>query len=292
MITKFLTDMMTKPGYAPLFDSPSNYGLAYKDVTFTTEDGITIAAWLINPGQSRVIIQSHFGVASCRAGLTLEGKPLHMRSVPYDIHFLKHIKALADAGYTVLAYDMRNHGESGQSAQKLICDGQEEYKDLQAAVKYVSSHPDYASASIGLLSMCMGSSATAWAHGGDNGLEHNKQIKAMVLLQPLYSGAFFDALKIPRFLTNRAAKRSVKLGGVDFRQSPVGQFKLFKAPTMVIQNTLDPMTRMDYVKDCFEALNVKKEMVWTTNEKNRFSGYKDLGEHPEKMIGWFDTYMK
>ncbi len=292
MISKFLADMATKSGNAPLFDNPKNYDLEYEDVHFTTEDGVGLSGWLINPGEDKVIIQNHFGIYCSRAGYTVEGKAFYMKAWPEDINFLKHIKVMADVGYTVLAYDLRNHGESGNGVKPRVCDGQEEYKDVMAAVKFISNHDDYKNAPIGLLSLCMGSSATVLNYGIEDGLENHPNIKAMVIIQPLYTGAWFENWNIPKFLINQSAKYSLKHGGIDFRKSPIDHFKHITVPTMIVQNENDPVTDMKFVKACYSELKVEKEMVWTSIDKNRLAGYADIAEHPEKMMEWFGKFVK
>lgn len=51
MIGTLLVDLVTKPGNAPLFDNPENYGLVYENVDFPAEDGVFIRGWLVNPDQ-------------------------------------------------------------------------------------------------------------------------------------------------------------------------------------------------------------------------------------------------
>ncbi|MDJ0748218.1 MAG: hypothetical protein QNJ11_01980 [Woeseiaceae bacterium] len=290
MIYKMLADLATKTR-APLFDNPSNWGLAYDDVEFKASDGVTLRGWLVNPGQKKVIIQSHFGLFSSRAGYTNEEKPRLMRAWPTDIPFLKHIKAFAEQGYTTLAYDLRNHGESEEGPSEYSCDGQAEYQDVQAAVRFVTSHPDYVDALIGMLDICMGSSAMALAHGVPDGLEHVDNIKAHAVIQPLYSGMWLRQMRIPEFMIRGAVKHSVKRGGVNFDIAPIDRVKLINKPTMLIQNKNDPIADMDYIRKYYDELQVEKEMVWTDVGKSRIDGYADLTEHPEKVIEWFGRYV-
>ncbi len=290
MIYGMLADMATKPR-APLFDSPVNWDLAYEDVAFSTADGVTLRGWLINPGQDKVIIQSHFGIFSCRSGYTNDGKPRMMRAWPSDIPFLRHIQAFARAGYTVLAYDLRNHGASDPGTSPYSWDGQAEYRDILAAVCFITSHPNYTDAPIGMLNICLSSSAATLAHGVEGGLETIGTIKAHVVVQPLYSGTWFRQMRIPGFMIRGAIRTSVRRGGPDFDKSPIDRVRLINKPTMVIQNRNDPMADMDYVNAYYDALDVEKEMVWTDVGKSRLAGYADLGEHPEKVIGWFDRFV-
>lgn len=291
MFNRMLADLATRTR-APLFDDPSSWGLSYEDVEFTTEDGVTLRGWLINPGQDKVVIQSHFGLFSCRAGYTNDEKPRLMRAWPTDIPFLRHIQKITEQGYTVLAYDLRNHGTSDTGPSQYACDGQVEYMDVQAAVRFITSHADYRDAPIGMLDICMSSTAMTLAHGVRDGLEHVNNIKAHVVIQPLYSGLWFRNMGLPMFLIRGAIRHSVRRGGPDFDKSPVDRVKLINKPTMVIQNKNDPISDKNYVEAYFDALVVEKEIVWTDVGKSRIAGYADLTEHPEKVIEWFGKHVK
>ncbi|MEC7291187.1 MAG: alpha/beta hydrolase [Pseudomonadota bacterium] len=290
MFSGMLANLATRTR-APLFDNPANWDLEYEDVEFETKDGLTIRGWLINPGQDKVIIQSHFGLFSCRAGYTNEGKPIGMKAWPTDIPFLKHIKRFAEEGYTTLAYDLRNCGTSDKNEIGYSADGQEEYMDVLAAVKFITSHPDYSEAPIGMLNICMGSSSMTLAHGIEDGLEGVDNIKAHVVVQPLNSGMWLEQMRIPGFMIRGAVNYSLKRGGVDFRIKSGERAHLINKPTMVIQNKNDPIADMDYVQYYFDELTVEKEMVWTEKEKSRIAGYADLTERPEKVIEWFGKYV-
>ena len=58
-----------------------------------------------------------------------------------DIPFLKQAKYLNDEGYTVLMYDMRNHGNSERT--DWITWGLKERKDIVGALNFISNHNDY-----------------------------------------------------------------------------------------------------------------------------------------------------
>ena len=198
---------------------------------------------------------------------------------------------MADQGYTVLAYDLRNHGDSATGPSPWSNDGQEEYKDVHAAVRFMVDHPDYRDAPIGMLNICMGSSSMTLAHGIPDGLERVENIKAHVVIQPLYSGAWFRQMGLPKFMIRRAVNISVKRGGPNFDLSPIDRVKLINKPTMVIQNRNDPVADMDYVNAYYDALQVEKEMVWTNLQKSRIAGYADIADHPAKIIEWFGRHI-
>ena len=71
MIGKAVSDMMIKPGKAPVFETPDKYGLEYEDVSFKTKDGVTLSGWIVKGNTDKVVtiivvIQSHFGVQCSR----------------------------------------------------------------------------------------------------------------------------------------------------------------------------------------------------------------------------------
>ena len=102
-----------------------------------------------------------------------------------DIHFLNQAKYLVDAGYSVLMYDFRNHGNSKESNSEWITWGKEERLDVLGAINYISNHPNYKDASIGLLSICMGAASSTFAYGMEKEMKSFSKVKAMIAVQPL-----------------------------------------------------------------------------------------------------------
>ena len=291
IISKFVANIVTKKGDSPLFDNPKNdFGLDYQDVTFKTEDGILLSGWLVNPGQGKVIIQTHFGVQGSRSGYTPKGKGL-MKAWNEDIRFLKHTKSLAEEGYTILMYDLRNHGNSAEGNSEWITGGVEEYKDVIASVNYITNHEDYKNAPIGLLSICMGCNSTTYAYGIKGGLQEFKNIKAMIAIQPLGLDDFLDGLGLPDFLIEKANKTSLSRGGVDFHESCLNNVKDIKVPTLLFQNAKDPYTNMDFINDYYDQLQVEKELFMPNLKNKRLSAYAYFGEQPEKMLEWFNKHV-
>lgn len=282
--------MMVKPGKSPVFESPEKYGLKYEDVTFKASDGITLSGWLIKGKTNKIIIQSHFGVQCSRCGFTQEGKGI-MKNVLWgsDIHFLDQAKYLVEAGYSVLMYDMRNHGNSEQNGW--VTWGLEERKDVIAALKFVSEHNDYQDANIGLLSICMGQGASTFAFGMED-IEQFKNLKTMISVQPLTYDYFVKAMGLPNFLIKAGNKynenkRNVVLNGDSF----LPYVKDISVPTLVIQNSNDPMTNMEMVQQYYDELKVEKKMLMVDLEKKRGAAYDWLGKNPASILDWFDKYL-
>ncbi len=290
MLTKYLTDMMTKGGQSPVFETPDQYGLKYEDVTFKAKDGVTLSGWLIKGGTDKVIVQSHFGVQCSRAGYTPEGKGM-VKLMKKNISFLRHAKHFVEQGYSVLMYDLRNHGNSATGTSEYIAWGCEEAKDVVAAVDYISSHYDYKNSSIGLLSICMGTSSTSFAYGLENGLQNYTNIRALISVQPLRYLDYMKAMGIPNFLTNRVNKFNMKRGGADLSDSFFKHVSNIKVPTLVVQNQNDPWTNLESVKEYYNLLGGEKELLMLGLDKNRAAAYDWLGTSPERLTVFFNKHM-
>ncbi len=292
MLANYVANMMIKPGKSPVFNNPKNFGLDYEDVTFKASDGVTLSGWLVKGGQDKIIIQSHFGVQCSRAGYTPKGQGM-IKMWKEDIEFLNQAKYLVNAGYSVLMYDLRNHGESGKGTCPWITWGPEEAKDVIAAVDYISNHPNYKSSQIGLLSICMGTSSTAFAYGVENGLQNYKNIKALVSVQPLTYAKFVKAMGVPNFLVKRANKPIQEKTGIDFSQNTfMPSVKKITVPTLLIQNKNDPWTNLDLINEYYNELRMEKEMLWLDLSNKRAAAYDWIGKNPDKILEWFGKHLR
>ncbi len=292
MVTNFLANSIVKGGVAPLFDNPKNYGLSYEDVSIIAADGVKLSGWLIKGGTDKIIVQSHFGVQSCRAGFTPEGKGM-VKLWNDEIPFLKHVKYLVDQGYSVLMYDFRNHGNSDTGACEWVTWGPEEAKDVMAAVDFVADHPDYANSQIGLLSICMGAASTTYAFGKEDGLKKYKNIRAMVAIQPMIYNDFIKALGLPGFISKRVDAENSRRTGIDLQHTSfIPNVKDIPVPTLLVQNAEDEYLNRTSIEQYYRELQVEKELLWLENiGKKRASGYDYLTKHPEKILYWFDKHM-
>lgn len=99
------------------------------------------------------------------------------------MNFLPEYRALHDAGYNVLAYDLRNHGLSGQGNGGIAGIGLTEYRDVIGSLRYAASRPDTKSMKKALLSVCLGADSTAVAWSKHP--EEFTEVQAMVMLQPV-----------------------------------------------------------------------------------------------------------
>ncbi|WP_421858641.1 alpha/beta hydrolase family protein [Oricola sp.] len=291
MFGNMVSNMMVKPYQSPLFDKPENWDLDYERVEFPATDGTTLRGWLINGGTDRVIVESHFGVQCNRGGWSPQGKG-PIRPWKEDIKFLRQAKHFADNGYSFLMYDFRGHGESDLGPKPWVSWGPEEAKDVLGAVDYISGRSEFANASIGLLSICMGSGATTYAYGLEDGMAKRDKVKALVAVQPLLYSCFVDALGMPGFLQRAGARVTKERLGFDLAEPNfVDHTPKINVPTLVIQNENDPWTQLPMVEGYYNGLTVEKELKMLDLEKSRFAAYDWVGTHPADVRAWFDKYL-
>ena len=189
-------------------------------------------------------------------------------------------------------YDLRSHGNSGSAKSPWITWGVEERKDVLAAVHFITNHKTYNKASIGLLSICMGSSSTTFAYGLEKELRTIPNVKALIAVQPLTYDYFVKAMGLPSFLVKAGNRynqthRGIQLSGDSF----LPYVKDISVPTLVIQNKNDPMTNLDMVQQYFDSLTSEKEMLWLNLEKKRGAAYDWIGKNPADIVGWFEKYL-
>ena len=291
MITNYLSNAIVKGGVSPVFDNPKDYGLEYEDVMFKAKDGVLLSGWLIKGSTNKIIIQSHYGVQASRSGYTPKGKGMG-KMWKNNISFLKHVKHLVEKGYSVLMYDFRNHGNSGEGTCPWVTWGPEEHKDVLAAVDYVSKHPDFKDAQIGLLSICMGAASSTYAFGKKDGLQNYDKVKAMVAIQPLRYPDFMKALGLDNFIGRGVTKKNNKRTGIDMNAvSFMPNVKDIAVPTLLVQNSNDEYLNKQSIEEFYAAMVVEKNMLWLDLEKKRAAGYDYLTKNPEKILYWFDKYM-
>ncbi len=140
---------LLEPPRTPLTQKPSDYGITiYRDVTLTSSDGITLRGWYIPSQNGAAVILAH-GYVDNRQFL------------------LPEAAFLTRAGYGVLLFDFRGHGDSGSATATL---GDHERRDLRAALDFVASQPDIDPDRIGGLGFSMGAAILAGVAAEDERL--------------------------------------------------------------------------------------------------------------------------
>jgi pimeloyl-ACP methyl ester carboxylesterase len=114
--------------------SPTSFGLGYRDVEFTTPDGVMLSGWYV-PSRNGAAVALLHGAGSTRSAV------------------LPHAAALARNGFGVLLFDARGHGRSGGRAMDAGWYGDE---DVSGAVSFLAAQADVDESRIGAVGLSMG----------------------------------------------------------------------------------------------------------------------------------------
>ena len=274
----------------PLVKTPKEYGLDYSDIAFKSTDGLTLKGWFIPHPSNKVIIMTH-PFPFNRHGFITKNQGFLTR-FSQDVDLLKTAQALHQAGYAVLMFDFRNHGESEKGMTGI---GLHEYKDVIGAVEYVKTHVK--PGMIGFVSFCMGANSTIVAMG--KAPEQLTDIACLVAVQPVSARVFIRSYVKKTFtplglvLIPLVDRMCQWRGGYSLKEmSPLQYCKGITAPTLYIQAKTDPWTELSDIQGFFDVTPQPKEFWMLEEEMRRFDAYNYVGEHPEKMIRFIDTYMK
>jgi pimeloyl-ACP methyl ester carboxylesterase len=291
VIPRMLANTFLYPNRQPLVKNPGDYGLAYEDVTITTDDGVALACWLMKGTGDDVIIIGHPATFT-RYGYSLESEGIAKSGYHRDVEFVPAAKHLVEAGYSVLMYDQRNHGESGASPGDGPHDPVEAYRDLIAAVKFVADHPDLAGKDIGLLSCCQSSVVSMIAMSKKPGFLQEAGVKALVAVQPISIEIFYKQYGLPDWLVTKI-KGVYSNKGLDIKdQDPVLYAPAIFVPTLFVQNVNDPWSDMEHSRAIYDAIPTEKEAIWLDEEEHhRFLAYNWFNDHPERLLDFLGQYL-
>ena len=298
MITHFLMSkvakMIAQVPRSPILRRPDEYGMEYQDVYFPAADGVNLEGWYIpaKAKSNKIVICNHFSPGN-RYGYAGHIKPWK-NAGGFEVNFLPKYKALHEAGYNVLAYDLRNHGFSAPAQNGGYNPGLFEYKDVIGSLNYVRSREDTKDMDIHLHSMCLGGNATLVAMRKQP--EAFADVKSMMLIQPISGEALVRRLTKNMWLGEKGYKvfeqKYREIWGYRIEDSsPIVDAAAVNIPTLVTQVKDDSFTFADDVQQVFDAITVEqKQLFWIEGTKQRFKGYTYYSENPEQMIDWYNKF--
>ena len=130
---------------SPVLHWPSEHGLDYEDITFPAHDGVPLEGWFIPaPASGKLIIANH-PMGFSRSGMPTQYEPWHADWAAsgngFEVDLVPDYKILHDAGYNVLAYDLRNHGLSSAANGGVSTHGITEWRDIAGSLAYARTRP-------------------------------------------------------------------------------------------------------------------------------------------------------
>jgi len=284
---------------SPIMHSPSEQDLDYEDVTFPALDGVALEGWFIPAeGSDKLIIANH------PMGFSRSGIPAHLepwRSIwtssgnAFEVNFIPDCKILHNAGYNILAYDLRNFGLSGAANGGIASSGIFESRDVLGSLRYVRDRRDTRDMTIGLFSRCLGCSSTFCAMTKDRHAFDG--VRCLVGPQPVTMRIIMTrrlALAgIPVDRIQDLEQRIVLRTSIGFGpRSPQEWARHVCIPTFLYQVHDDMLTEPSDVQAMFDNIPVDdKRLEWIRSTTARWDGYLEFQRRPEPMLEWFEKHM-
>ncbi|MEZ5834618.1 MAG: alpha/beta hydrolase [Geminicoccaceae bacterium] len=290
---------IVRPLRSVIFKTPGDYGMTgWEELVIPSDDGVPLEAWYIpaKGGESdRLVIFNH-ALPMCRAGF-----PGHLGEPwsGYDgveIDFVIQYKHLTDAGYNVLTYDIRNHGNSGAANGGLSGIGQWEWRDCVGVKNFVDNHPRLSKMTVGLYSQCMGGNSQY--HAIHRRPELFSNVRCMVSPMVVSMAAIYDAfseLQGVQQYQELIDLELLKMGAfVAAEMTPHLWAPSVAMPVLMVQVLEDAWTRNpEDGQKTFDLLGSSdKELFWIENTTRRFrDGYNHFGRHPETVLSFLEKHM-
>ncbi len=283
-----LTRLMLFGGRLPLERTPEGVGLPYEDVAFQATDGVKLRGWFI-PGEGEgagPAIAFVHGWPWNRVGNRAGKVPIADR----DVDFLVPARALHDAGFHVLLFDLRNHGESASAPP--VTYGVREARDFAGAVAYLRGRPDVDGGRIGALGCSMGANTILY------GVPSCQPVSAVLAVQPARLATFNrnfgrtefgpigPALVKPidlLYLVLRAPRPSRHDPAIPARD-------LGDTVVRYVQGTGDPWGTMADVEAMAAATPNALPVVRFPTEE-RYEGYRYIETALEDVVGFFREHV-
>lgn len=281
----------------PVPKTPRDYGMDFENITFDTSDGVNIKGWLIPGSLNKLVIMTHVG------GLTKYGSAVAYKNLTklYDkeVEFLRTAAHIHQAGYWLIMFDFRNHGESGPAPDNGIAGvGLEEYKDVVAALNYVDRRREIKNFPTGFVSFCMGANSTIIAMSREP--DAFKNVKCLFAVQPISMDVFVRAYTRKSFtpllaglLFPMVKKFVIWRGGYPLeKMSPGDYVRDIKVPTMYVQARNDPWTEISDIQGFYDNTpDNPKSFFWIEDTTHRFESYTYFESKPAKMLEWIKKWV-
>jgi pimeloyl-ACP methyl ester carboxylesterase len=283
-----LTKLMLWGRRAPVDRTPAEVGLEYEDAEFASTDGLRLRGWFIPRGQQEpgpAVVFVH-GWLWNRLGNKGGQIPVDDK----DVDFLPATRALHDAGYGVLLFDLRNHGESAGSPP--ITYGRYEARDYAGALEYLRRRPDVDTSRIGALGCSMGANTALY------GTPDNQPVKAILAVQPAV---------LPHFNANFARSVFGPMGPAMLK--PIDPlYRVLRRPTpsthnpaipakrlgrtvvQYVQGTGDPWGTMEDV-EAMAAATPNALPVVRFPSAGRYEGYRYVNEAVDDVAAFFREHL-
>jgi len=224
------------PPQFPYWRNPADAGLYYRDITLETADGLRLAAWYVPADRlagGPTVLLAH--------GL-LDSKWTMLRLVPW----------LHDAGYNVMLFDFRGHGDSDKQPTTI---GRAEVLDVQAALDWLQAN--------GVGDQVVGLGISLGAAALVNTAAQDDRLDGLVL-----DSLFADWSDV-NYAEDYRLPPDWLVPGVP---SPAELIRGINVPVLIVHGTADILTNVDHADRLFAAANEPKEQ-WINDSGHAWSAW-------------------
>ena len=282
-----------------IFKTPDDHGMAnWETWSIPSDDGTPLEAWYIpaKGGESNKLIIFNHALPMCRAGFPGHFGEPWSNFDGVEIDFVLQYKHLTDAGYNVLTYDFRNHGQSSAANGGVCGVGQWEWRDCVGVKKFVDAHPRLGRMKVALFSQCLGGISQYAAITKRPDLFENVLCMCSPLVpnMPAIFQAFSELQGIGQY-QELIDLEVLKLGGFPAADMAGSLWAPgVTMPVLMWQVLDDAWTKNpEDAQKTFDLLSSKeKELVWIEGTTRRFKdGYSWFGRYPDKVLSFLAKYM-
>ena len=281
------------PNRQPVIKTPADYGMAYKDIEFSTADNVTLKGWLIPGDKDTLGIITH-PMNFTKYGYSTEHQGT-FKITDIEVEFINTAKSLHEDGHNVLMFDLRNHGDSANSEDGRFGLGLYEWQDVEGALSYIDGQPELKDKKLFFVSFCTGANATIIAMSRSKDKFSN--VKCLVAVQPISMGVFVNAFMEDQYgpltwMVPSIEEASIEMGGFPFEEmTPMDYAGDIVTPVLYVQAAADKWTDVNFVKEIYEKSPEPKELLILEGDMHRFDTYNYFGIHPEQMLAFVDKYL-
>lgn len=275
-ISVYLGHSMTDIERLPVTETPSQHGLDYDDVSFTSRiDDLTLYGWYLPAGDGdEVIIMVH-------------GAEQH-RADP-SIKMLDIAAGLVEHGYNVLMFDMRGHGES--EGERMSA-GYLEVRDLGGAVDYVEG---LGFDEIGVLGFSMGGTTAIMTAAECDEIGAIVVDSAYADLNDMLEPQFAERTFFPKFFLRPLLVMVKFMYGIDFTAvKPVEVVdEIAPRPILFIQGELDDTVPVAHAYSMYEAAGNPQDELWIIPDVGHVEAYITYPEeYMDRVTAFFDSALR
>jgi uncharacterized protein len=265
-VIDYYAKALTKAGSWPITGTPADMGLVYEDMTLTTSDGLKISGWYIPGKKSEAVIVVHGIWANKQA-------------------ILPAVVILAEAGYHILAIDMRGHG---LSEGEQISYGYYEALDVQAGVDYLLARPEIKK--VGVMDYSLGGAAVVRAAAMDERIQALVVESSFSSLSDAVNDGFSRETGLPSWpfapLIVRAAEKELGLT-VEQVNSAQALATMRPRPVLIIHGSNDDLFPVNHAYKMYEAAQEPKE-IWIIEGLKHDYPIKHKEEYRKRVLGFFE----